>query len=611
LGEILEALYEDMSDEIVVQLARHFVEAGITDKAVTYLLAAGDRARAFYAFEEAARAYERALVFLREEGYLKLTARTLMKLGLVYQNSFEFERSKKAYDEGLTLWREISATSEVFAPPARRPLKLIRASELPTLDPNKEGDTASAAVVHQLFCGLVEMTHSGELVPAGAASWDVMESGRRYVFHLRQDARWSDGRPVTARDYEFSWKRTLAPGFDSENYHLLLDIRNARDYHEGALADPGEIGARSLDDWTLQVDLEKPVGYFMQLMASVGLPVPRHVVEELGDAWSLPDNLVGNGPFMIDSWTPGAGYTFVRNPHYARLSSGNVSEVHLSQVDAEEISSYYASDRCDFLNLDALEPRKQARLLRRHPEEVHSRYGMRAGCLILNTTIPPLNDVRVRQALAMALDKKQAIRQLGLPRLTPALGGFVPPGIPGHLPDAGLPFAPGQARALLEESGFGSDRRPPTLRIAFDPGFAEWPTVLGRQWSEHLSIRLDLSEMRFSELLQLDHRDDYHLVCTGWAAAYPDPDSFLRIFDISDRSGWRNSEYEKLVESARVIGDQSQRLAMYRQAEEILAREVPIIPFSYGRHDYLVKPWVRNPPTSPLALFLWKDLVLE
>lgn len=117
--------------------------------------------------------------------------------------------------------------------------------------------------------------------------------------------------------------------------------------------------------------------------------------------------------------------------------------------------------------------------------------------------------------------------------------------------------------------------------------------------------------MPFSELLRLDHHDDYHLVCTGWTAAYPDPDSFLRIFGIHYRSGWRNSEYEKLVERARVIADQSQRLAMYQQAEEILAREVPIIPFSYGRHEYLVKPWVRNPPTSPLALFLWKDLVLE
>jgi len=610
----LEGAFPDELEELAPMLGRFFAEAGEAEKGVHYLLTAGERARRLYSFEEAARAYEGALVFLREEDDLELTARTLMKLGLAYQNAFDFERSNKAYDEGLGLWRELSARPGMPPPPATRPLRVVITHEPLTLDPTKAGDVASASLIAQLFSGLAELTQLGELVPAGAVSWDVLEGGRRYVFHLRQDASWSDGQPVTAGDYEYAWKRTLAPGFEGNNYRLLLDIRNARAYHEGELADPGEIGVRALDDWTLQVDLEKPVGYFMQLMAhSSSFPVPRHLVEASGDAWSRPDNLVGNGAFMIESWTPGVDQRYIRNPYYAGPTSGNVQRVHSVVVKAEDLASFYEADLCDILFIGALRPEEQVMLSQRHPGELHSLPGYGVGWMHLNTTRPPLNDVRARQALALALDKNRQVKDLAIQGYEPALGGIVPPAIPGHHPNASLPFEPGRARELLKEIGHYPGKTSLTLRVALPEAalLRQQASVLAKQLDEHLNIRLEFWEIPFSEMFGLDHHDDYHLALYGWRADYPDPDNFLRVAPFDRYSGWQNKEFNDLVERARVVAGQAQRLAMYRRAEEILAREVPTIPVIYPRFEFLAKPWFKNPPISASAELLGKDVILE
>ncbi|NIN70087.1 MAG: tetratricopeptide repeat protein, partial [Anaerolineae bacterium] len=210
-GEIasaLEDLYQEENEQITVQLARHYAEAGQVQQAITFLLRAGDQARDLYAFDEAIDFYKRALAFLRDEGDYERTARTLMKLGLTYHLAFKFKRARQAYEEGFALWKRAGARPVDPLPPAPHPLRL-QGYDPVTLDPTMSMDTTSGSIIQQLFSGLVTLNAEMDVVPEMAQSWEVLEGGGSYIFHLRDDARWSDETPVTAEDFVYAWRRVL------------------------------------------------------------------------------------------------------------------------------------------------------------------------------------------------------------------------------------------------------------------------------------------------------------------------------------------------------------------------------------------------------------------
>ncbi len=185
----------------------------------------------------------------------------------------------------------------------------------------------------QLFSGLVECTPDLDIVPDLARSWEILDNGRRYVFHLRPDARWSDGHPVTAHDFEFTWKYQLNPANASPNHELLFDIKGARACYEGR-AQPDDIGVHALDDLTLVVELEEPVGHFLHVLTCIGtFAIPRHAVEAHGSQWATAANIITNGPFRLETWRPDERIVLVRNPDYHGRATGNVSRVELTLFD--------------------------------------------------------------------------------------------------------------------------------------------------------------------------------------------------------------------------------------------------------------------------------------
>ncbi|HSR33779.1 MAG TPA: AAA family ATPase, partial [Anaerolineae bacterium] len=237
IAKVLEELYEGQTEEITPQLAHHYAEAGEGEKAIGYLLEAGDRARMLYAQTEAIDYYQRALVFLREQGEPERTARTLMKLGLTYDTAFDFRQARQAYDEGFALWQRAGQ----IQPPVPR-LPAPHALRVPwyyvqTLDPAMCWEMASSNVIRQLFSGLVEVSPEMGVVPGLARRWEVLEDGREYIFHLRDGVRWSDGKPVTASDFEYAWKRVLDPGTGSPRAERLYDVKGARAFHRGEVSD--------------------------------------------------------------------------------------------------------------------------------------------------------------------------------------------------------------------------------------------------------------------------------------------------------------------------------------------------------------------------------------
>jgi ABC-type oligopeptide transport system substrate-binding subunit len=601
----------------VALIADHLELAGRTGEATGHLLEAGDRARGLYAHLEAIGAYERALALLKEQGDHERAARTMMKLGLTYHTAFQFRQARQAYEEGFVLWQRVGQIEPAAAPPPAPHALRLPVFEPVTLDPGLASDSDSGDVIHQLFGGLVELSPQLDVLPDVASSWEVLEGGRKYVFHLRDDARWSDGVPVTARDFERAWKRVLDPASQSRNASLLYDVRGGRAYHQGHLADPDGVGVRAVDDITLVVELEGPTGYFLHLLAhSAAYPVPRHVLEARGAAWAGLPGIVTNGPFTLAAWDHDESMVFERNPAYHGRFTGNVRRVELSFSPGRpgrllEMYDDNHADACFF----GLLPQAEWDLARqRHAEEYVSAPSLSTLYIGFDVSRPPFDDPRVRRAFTLAADRQTLADVAMRGYVFPATGGLVPPGMPGHSPGIGLPYDPEGARHLLAEAGYPGGRGFPALEalVAADrPFHVAAVQYLQAQWLEELGVEITWHPMEWGRLLtdRLD-REAPHIWVMGWVADYPDPDSFLRASRWRVRTKWQNEAFGRLVEGARRAMEQGKRMRMYQQADRILVDESPVLPLLYGRSHLLAKPWVRKLPLPSIGPVAFRDVII-
>ena len=279
----------------------------------------------------------------------------------------------------------------------------------------------------------------------------------------------------------------LDPATGSPAAAMLYDIKGAKAFHQGDLTDAGHLGVRSLDDHTLIVELEEPASYFLQLLASpVTGPVPRHVVENHGKAWTALDNLVSNGPFRLDSWQQGERMVLVRNSEYRGRFAGNVQQIELLPVEWSVALKMYEDDGLDILDLGLLPPPEMDRAWQRHAGEYLSVPWLETIFVAFDTSRPPFDDVRVRQAFALATDRDMLGNVMGRGYGFPATGGFMPPGMPGHSPGIGLPCDLQQAQRLMAEAGYPAGKGFPVIK-AVTPGERELLSKnLQAQWQENL-----------------------------------------------------------------------------------------------------------------------------
>jgi oligopeptide transport system substrate-binding protein len=556
-----------------------------------------------------------ALELLKEREEYERAARTLMKLGLTHHIAFDFRRARQAYEEGFALWR-LAAEVEPAIPPSLAPHALrVFWLNLPTVDPTMTSHAASSAVINQLFSGLVESGPELEVVPDLARSWQVLEGGRKYVFHLREDVRWSDGTPVTAGDFEYAWKRVLDPATGSPNAGLLYDVKSARAFHRGE-AGWEDVGVRALDEATLLVELEEPTGYFLQLLAHFATcPVPRHVVEAHGEAWAEVGNIVTNGPFRLEAWQRGEFLILVRNADYHGRFTGNVQRVELTLLPLKEwpmiLGMYEADDLDVLLRLWYLPPLERDRVRQRHAGEYVSVPALHTGYVGFDVTRPPFHDVRVRRAFVLATDRETLADVVMQGHWFPAMGGFVPPGMPGHSPGIALPYDPGRARQFLAEAGYPGGRGFPIVDALTFRGIEPVIEYLQTQWRENLGVEIPCRAVRIDEFETERLKEAPRMSITAWQADYPDPDNFLRVGVQSAGTGWRCTAYDRLVEEARRVMDQRERIKLYGQADRILVEQAPVMPFVHVRWGLLVKPWVRRYPTSAMRQWFWKDVIIE
>ncbi|MBI4279090.1 MAG: peptide ABC transporter substrate-binding protein [Armatimonadetes bacterium] len=497
-------------------------------------------------------------------------------------------------------------TEQVFRYPFREPDHPI--------DPTKGGTLFNGHYKANLFEGMAETLPGGKINWTGAIGYKASDDGKTYVFTLRRGVKWSDGTPVTAQDYEFAWKRGLDPKTANINVSNLFALKNGQAFNKGDLKDPGQVGVKARDDYTLEVALEGPTGWFLGSVAAdtVWFPVPRHAVTKHGERWTEAENIVTNGPFTIQSWRHDQQMVLVPNPQYWREKA--VVRVVISMTNDPQSTSLaaYETGEVDW----AWAPLTQLNQIRSHPvlgKELKVAVQTATWFTVFDVTNPPFNDGRVRRAFYLTLDRPRLTQSFLQGALRPATS-LTPPGVLGHT--ANLPMAGGvpEGRRLMAEAGFPDGRGFPAATYT-TPNLTEDRIVaeaLQQMWKQALNVnvQIELLERRaFQSWRSARRTQPYHMHYGGWTVSFADASPFHNGMLTSqiDRQNhkWRNPKYEELIWRGAVTLDPPKRRQLYEEAERIVALDAPIIPWGYRTKPYLLKPYVQGFETHSSG---WVDL---
>jgi ABC-type transport system substrate-binding protein/class 3 adenylate cyclase len=570
VGEALEDVYRESPEEAYGLLARHFTEADEAEKAVEYLLKAGDAARAVYADKEALEHYHKARGFLARIGDERRARDTLFKMALAYHLAFDFEQAEEMYDEAFCC--------RVGEDPRLEPTaRLETASSRPLeLAPGDIYTTEAGYFSELLFRGLLMVDSELNVVPAMADNFRVSADGLTYLFRLGEGVRWSDGEPLTAEDFAYAWRRMRE--LETRTSFLMEDVETAE----------------ALDDRTLEVRLREPRSYFPYVLCSAwAFPWPRHRCEELGDDWAKPGNLVGNGPFTLVEFDD--EHALLRaNEHWAG-PRGNVGEIHFSfHTHGAEMIEKWRQGRFDLLHVYDQVPEDEPQTLRDVVSELGLQYvGFRADR-------GPFASELVRKAFSHAVDRDLLVAAwpgLGLARAA-TRGGAIPPAMPAHSHRVGPEYDLERARALLDEAGYPGGKGLPELTFVVPSWLASVEPLL-EQWR---ALGARVAAVQAPKTVDADGVADADLWWSGWTADYPDPDGFFRGLLRKEWPFYRDDEILELLERGRSAQDQGERMRAYHEVDRLwVAERAAILPVAYPRSVLLRRPWVEGLWASALS----------
>jgi ABC-type oligopeptide transport system substrate-binding subunit len=458
--------------------------------------------------------------------------------------------------------------------------------------------------VAELFAGLMKFNADFQAVPYVASKVTPNTDGSVWTYTIRKDSKWSDGSPCTARDFEYSWKRQLDPATAAPYASFLYDIKNAEAFNKKQITDASQVGVRAKDDWTLEVTLEGPRGYFPVLSAYLAaLPGHRGAIEKHGDKWTEAANIVCNGPFVLESWEHNKQMVLRKNPHFFGARDVPLEKVIIPIIPVASGALPYENNELD---LTALQTADLGRL-RNDPKTSKQvfRYPFPGTWYLTpQVTKPPFDNVKVRRALGHAIDRENVVK-VSQGFAIPA-HSMIPPGFPGAIDDKKIRdiqrFDPKAAMAMLKGTPYEGGKNWPKVTLSMrDEALGSKPLAEAVQavLLEHLNLQTELEVLEPRVFRERLWKQELQLVWIRWFMDYPDPhneyfDTFYGKKTTGKRQAWTNDAFDKELEAGRDTRDTKKRLGHYAKAEEILQTDAGYVPVAWTLRWAAAKPWVRG-----------------
>ncbi|HXT11138.1 MAG TPA: peptide ABC transporter substrate-binding protein [Candidatus Angelobacter sp.] len=490
------------------------------------------------------------------------------------------------------------------------------------LDPHVVTGTPDYHVIMSLLEGLVsEDPKDLHPVPGVAERWDISPDRKVYTFHLRENAKWSNGETLTAHDFYEAYKRILTPSLASEYSYMHFVVKNTEAYKTGKLKDFSQCGYKVIDDRTLEVTLNNPTPYFLSLLLHdswypVHLPTIRKYGDpyQRGSKWTRPGRYVGNGSFVLAKWHVNEVIEVRKSPTYwdrDRVKLNAIRFYPIESIDTEE-----RAFRAGQLHITYdLPPSKIAYYKANNPEVLKIFPFLTTYFYRVNVTKPPVNDVRVRRALAMAIDRESIVKDIMKGGQMPAFN-LTPPGTGGYTCRAKLTENVAEARRLLAEAGFPGGKGMPPVEILYNT--LEYHRTIAeaiqQMWRTRLGVDARLVNQEWKVYLDSLRSLNYQVARAGWTGDYNDPNSFLDMWTTgngNNETGWSNAEYDRLIAQAAATVDPKARLEVFQKAEALLVDELPMIPIYFYTRVYLQRPEVRGWYPTILDNHPYKYVYLE
>ena len=485
-----------------------------------------------------------------------------------------------------------------------------------TLDPILTYGDEKSWPSNQLFSPLVKFDFDkAEGVPNLATSWEVSDDNLVWTFHLRKDAKWTDGHPVTAHDIEYGTKLAIDPATASPNASYFYTIKNAEKVSTGKSNDLSSVGIKAVDDYTIQYTLEAPAAYFLSIISHISAALPSWVIEKYGDEWTDPENIVTNGPYKLKSW---AGYNeihLVKNEDYFNADKVQIDEAKLIYiVDQSTALSMYRAGDLDTVSVPPvdLDRIKSDPIL---SKELYNHPRAATQMIHYNSEFPPFDNTLVRKAFAAAIDRETIVKYVTKGGEQPAYA-VVPPGCFGHVEEGvGISFDPEKAKKYLADAGYPEGEGLPEISFAFQS--SEFNRNLAqayqKMWKDNLGVNVKLTPAESKMFASNLGEGGYQMWRMGFGARFPDAHKF-HFINLHPRFGegrirWVNEEYDKIVIEAGAERDPEKRKALYRRAEEIICEEeCALVPIYFYAYNILSKPYLNRTitPANRLVIEDWK-----
>ncbi|MCX6896471.1 MAG: peptide ABC transporter substrate-binding protein [Verrucomicrobia bacterium] len=473
------------------------------------------------------------------------------------------------------------------------------------LDPQIVTGVSEHHIIMALLEGLVtEDPVDLHPIPGVAERWDISPDGKVYTFHLRADAKWSNGDPVTANDFLESFKRMLMPSLATEYAYMHYVVKNAEAFNTGKLTDFEQVGYKVIDDRTLQITLENPTVYFLSLLNHdswfpVHLPTIRKYGQpyERNNKWTRPGHYVGNGPFVLERWRVNDVIVVRKNPNYWDKDRVRLSKIYFYPIEAGDTEE--RAFRSGQLHAtDTMISGKIPVYQKNHPELLVNDAYLGTYFYRFNVTKPPFTDKRVRQALTMAIDREAIVEKIARGGQLPAYN-FTPPATAGYTARAKITPDLALAKKLLAEAGYPDGKNFPKTELLLNTAESHKAIAeaIQQMWKKNLGIEVELANQEWKVYIDSQRTLDYQVCRASWIADYVDPNSFLDMWLTgggNNETGWSNKEYDQLIGDAGRETDAAKRLELFQKAEALLLDELPVLPIYFYTHVAARRPEVKG-----------------